>query len=325
MPRRTVTVKHLYVHELRKPKSRKDVANFDGFGADLLVILRGFINGLDEGALIDAQRERYLSTINLHPDGRTLLVEMEVGYYGSRGRVKNVKTHVVEHEHDAGSAATTDVRFLAVAPPGSQAMLVFVESHGRSVAATHVLPLFHAAWRNKWEGDDLVLKIDTLVETDAWLQRAELEEVSGVVTGYDWGHDRADAGTPKTLGRLHTTLEPDGAHQYLPRFIWTGLRDRNLDAARVLGLPDGAEVEELKVKVAADGKTKTFALDRERQPALSYLLSQQGMPDDYAFKRFSFDLAKDLLPAVGGEWKTAFESGAWSEEQLQVTLERPNE
>lgn len=320
MPRRTVTVSHVFVHDMRKVNQRKDVASFDRKGADLLALLRAFIATLPAEALVDDEKERYLSTTNLDPKGRTLLVEMEMGWFGLDGKVRNSKSHELEHEHGAASATTTDVRFLATAPVGSPGMLVFVERVGRSAAGAHVLPLFHKAWRQRWSKDKLVMKVETLVETEAWLKKAQLEEVSGTVTGYDWGHDVADNGKPKILGQLETTLVPAGKQEFLPKFIWEGLRDKNLEASTLLGFPDGLLVDDVQVRVSADGKAKTFAIDREKQPAVSYVLSKVGAPDDEAFRNFCFGLAADLYPKVGGEWKSSDQGGNWTDEQLSAEL-----
>lgn len=324
MPSRRVSVSHVYVHEPRKLDKRKDVRDFDGEGSDLLALLRGLIVGMPEDKWVNRARERYLRTINLEPAGRSLLIEMEAGYYGTKGKVRNVSTHDLEHEHDENSATTRDVRIWATAPAGSPAMLVFVERIGSVAAGTDVLSLFHRAWMARW-GEELKMKVETLVETQAWLDRAELEKVSGVVRAYDFSSDIADSGKSKSVGKLHTTLEPEGIQEFLPKKIWRGLRDGTIAASTLLGLPDDVDVDEVHVTVSADGKSKTFAIDKERQPAVSYVLSPTGAAvDDQQFKSFCKDLARDLYPKVGSEWKTEYGTGTWTSERLAATLSLPD-
>lgn len=325
MPRRTVSVSNVFVHTERKTTDRKAIDNFDGKGADLLSLLRGFIHGLDADLLVDDATERYVRVTELEPKGRTLLCAVEAGYYGTDGKVTNVKTHLVEHEHSAESATTRTIRFLVVAPKGALGMLVFIERVGGVGAGNRVLSLFHSALRHKYADQKLTFKVETMVETDAWMQKAELERVSGTVTAYDYSGDIADSGEVKVIGKLSVDLEPTGNQQYLPKRVWTGLKAKNLDAAKVLGLNEDLEVDELQVKVAADGKSKTFAIDKEKQPSLSYLFAQRGVPDVDTFAAFCADHAKDLLPSVGAEWDARLTRGSWGADELAVKLEMPGE
>lgn len=323
MPRRTVSVSNFYVHTERKTKERKPVNNFDGNGADLLALLRAFIKDVDRSLLVDDDRERYVSITELDPQGRTLFVEVEAGWFGTAGKVKNVRTHKVSHEHDAEDATTRILRFVAVAPLGATGMLVFVEKVGGVSAAARILTLFHAALRHRYEDSKLTFKNETMVEKPAWLKKAKLDRVTGKVHSYQHSADVADGGTTKIIGALSVDLVPTGTAEYLPKKIWEGLKKRNLDAAQVLGLAENTEVDRLTVTVSADGKTKTFAIDREKEPALSYLFVDKGQPDVETFLTFCFDNAKDLLPSVGAEWKTELRTGAWTPDQLGAKLVMP--
>lgn len=325
MPRRTVSVSNVYVHTERKTKDRKAIDNFDGKGADLLTLLRGFIHGLDADLLVDDSKERYVQVTELEPAGRTLLCEVEAGWFGTSGKVTNVKTHAVEHEHTADSAATRAIRFVAVAPKGATGMLVFIEKVGGVSAGSRVLALFHQALRAKYGDQKLNFKVETMVEADAWLQKAQLEEVTGVVNAYDYSSDVADSGKVKVIGKLRVDLVPEGTKEFLPKKVWEGLKKRDLNAARVLGLNEELEVDQLQVKVRADGKSKRFAIDKEKEPALAYLLAERGVPDVDAFKDFCFGHAKDLLPSVGAQWETGLKSGSWSADDLAVKLEMPGD
>lgn len=325
MPRRTLTVTNFYVHTERKGSERRDVANFDGKGADLLVLLRAFIHGLDPNVLVDNDHERYVSVTELEPSGRTLFVEVEAGWFGTTGKVKNVVTHDVKHVHSADEATTRTLRFLAVAPVGAKGMLVFVERVGGQSSAARILQLFHAALRAKFNGEKLSFKVDSMVESEAWLDGAELEQVSGVVTSYNYSSDKADAGGAKEIGQLRVELVPTGAKQYLPKLVWKGLKSGDLKAAEVFGLAQDLDVDEVRVKVSNEGKAKSFAIDKEREPALSYLMLAKGTLETDDFLAYCHDRAEELLPSVGAEWKSGLTGGSWTSEQLAVTLESPGE
>jgi hypothetical protein len=325
VPRRTVSVVNFHVHTAHKPNERKVANNFDGKGADLLHLLRGFIAAIDPNALVDDEQERYVSITELDPQGRTLFVEVEAGWFGTEGKVKNVRTHKTRLEHDSEDATVRRIRFVAVAPIGSLGMLVFVERVGGVSAASKILALFQQSLRAKYEGEKLTFKNEAMVEKAAWLKKAKLERVKGQVTSYSHSADTADGGSTKIVGALNIDLVPEGGKQFLPKKIWEGLKKRDLDAAQVLGLNADADVDKLSVTVSADGKSKTFAIDREKEPSLAYLLAEKGEPDSDAFLDFSFDHAKDLLPAVGVEWDNGVKAGAWSAKELAVTLEMPGE
>lgn len=324
MPRRTVSVTNVYVHTERKTADRKPIDNFDGKGADLLTLLRGFIANLDADLLVDNEHERYVTVTELEPAGRTLFCAVEAGWYGTSGKVTNVRTHALEHEHTEDSATTRAIRFVVVAPRGAKGMLVLGERVGGTPAATRVLSLFHLALRSKFDGEKLSFKVETMVESNAWLAKAELAQVTGIVNSYGYSSDAADTGDVKEIGRLRVELVPTGAREYLPKKVWQGLKNHNLKASEVLGLNDDLEVDNLQVKVSADGKTKTFAIEREKEPALSYLLTNRGFPDVDAFKSFCLDHAKDLLPNVGATWNTQINSGSWTVADLGVELKMPD-
>lgn len=325
MPRRTVSVSHVYVHTERKPKERKPIDNFDGNGSDLLVLLRAFVKGVDPNLLVDDTTERYVSIDDLEGSGRTLFCQVEAGWFGQSGKIKNVKTHEVEHEHTAESATTRTIRFVAVAPKGAKGMLVFTERVGGVNSSTRILALFHKALRHHYDGEKLSFKIETMVESAAWLQKAELERVTGVVNSYGYNSDVADAGNTKEIGRLVVDLVPSGKLEFLPKKVWLGLKNKNLSAAKVLGLSEDVHVDQISVKVSADGKSKVFAIENEKEPALAYLLAARGDVDSAVFIDFCFDHAKDLLPNVGSEWKAALKNGTWNPSDLDVTLELPSE
>ena len=127
MPRRTVTVTHLYQHVRSEPDNRVDLDKLPM--GDLLYTAWALFGSLPKAALVDADHERYVSIEKMTPAGRTLLLELSAGPLGESGEVRNSSTHTVEHQYDREAARTVSLRAMLVVPWRSRSSLLFVE-HG---------------------------------------------------------------------------------------------------------------------------------------------------------------------------------------------------
>ena len=320
MARRTVTVTLIqYSEKHKRGKTYFDVSVLPD-RTDLLHRLHGLFLGIAADALVDDAKKSYAKVIALEPEGRTLLVTLEVGPYGEMGKVRRVTDHAVQHSHGGDEAHVIEMRALFVVPEKSTSALMFVEhAQGRS-SGRKLLTLVRDAWMSTFSGH--TLHASTITRTDAWLEQAQLEAVTAVVYGHET--DLADAGLPKSIGDLTWELRPSKGSRFLPSALWEALRTRRLERAKVLGIPNGLEPNEIKVQLGDGDQTKTFLIDREGTPAVKYLLCDDGepVPDAAEFRDFCLkEVQAEAFTSVGIDWQTAQGQGAWNQEALAVSWE----
>lgn len=316
LPRRTMTVMRIGYHKVRQPKAPLDVANLPD-GRDLLLFFHKFVDDIQStpGRLVLSALEKYSSIEAVHPAGRTVSVVMEVGRFGESGRVKNVRTHAEEHQYDGGSAsAVTTSSVLLVPKTGTSALLYLERASGGQTGMTRLVDLFAEEFRSRYP--EYILRRESIVESDAWLQHAKLKQVSAVLHGHST--DMAD-GKPAVAGDLRHTLTPSRGSAYLPDKLLSALRDRKIKRSSLLGFVVGGEPDEVEISLESGSRRKTFVLGREKAPAIRYVVTNAGERalDHNGILKFVLDEAGDHFKALGVDWEYAHSVGQWTAEDLQ--------
>jgi hypothetical protein len=321
MPRRTVTVTHLWATTRYRTEDRRDLTALPG-GGDLLHLARALFAVLPKDDLVDHDKERYVSIEAVQPLGRTLLLELQAGAFGAAGQTRNVNTHATEHEFNAAGAATARLRALLVVPQRSRSALLFIEHAGLGAGGGALIKPLLRFLRHRHR--ELTFHTETVVENSAWLEGARLNEVTGVVYGHSPNLEDRIQGLPLAIGRIDHTIRPTRGG-FLPRPLYDRLAESKINRADLFGIREDEEVSDVFVTMTNHGRRKTFALGSQGYPAVRYLLSDTGEtePATERFRAFCLDLAPDLFEAVGADWEHASSYGEWPPEVLGVAVEVP--
>lgn len=319
----SVSVTSIVIHERSKPDATKPVDNFDGAGADLAALFRGFLVHLPREKRLTEHNQQYITIEAAEGEGAAVFVRAEFGYYGDPGRTRDVDTEEVLHTWDGNVSPREDLRAVLVAPPGERRALLFSErAKGRTVGP-RLLDLFEEQFKAKW-GGKLMLKRSTVNEAEAWLEHAGLKSVIAF-EAYSPSHDIADAGAPTFNGRIEHKMLPSGGDDHLPRRIFDLLRSGQLKASQLF-LLDEERIDSVKVTVGDEERSKSFELQKLRLPSLSYRISDAAgqVPGDRALRRFCLLKASELFELFDTQWDPAWEDGTWSPERNMIKLEVPD-
>ncbi|MCS6529734.1 hypothetical protein [Curtobacterium flaccumfaciens] len=320
MPRRTLGLETIKARPGRNHKQNYGDLS-DIHGEDLLELFYGLYVDLDKDILRDEQRGRYTRIEEVKPNGRSVVVVANSGWYGETGQTINVRTHATEHDRKADDSATVRTRLVLTVPPSGTIGIFGVERQGNEGAGMGLIDLFKRSLVAKFS--DYSFDTETVLETSAWSAAADLVEVTAV--SYNFAPDIADGpdAQPTKLGRLQHTLVPEKGERILPRWLWDKLKNRQLDASDFLGFGEGTSVDETIVRVEGrDGRRKTFALEKERVPAIRALLTDYGETalTDTALLRRAQDEARDYFDGMGLTWQDQWKSGQWSDQALATRI-----
>lgn len=293
----TVKVKHARKAKLLTLSQLPD-------GSDFLDIVDEALRSISSARITDDDRKSYAEIDGWSRRGRTILLNVIVGSYGDTGSVREVATGLEAHAITPTQAHTVLLRCMWLVPPGGLTALMFVEHGQHRSGATAVLKELRTFWQAS--KPDLTLLTETVVRADAWLAQADLEGIT--VISYGHQSDLADAGIPKTLGDLRSQIDPPKGQRAFPRAVKDALLNRNIDRAKLLGFPQG-DLDEVRVTLGDGAQSRTFVIDKDRTPAVRYLLSESSdpTPDDTGFRQRVSTEAPDLFSAVGGSWHTVWE------------------
>ncbi|MBF4590434.1 hypothetical protein [Curtobacterium sp. VKM Ac-1395] len=320
MPRRTLGLETIKSRPGRNHKQSYGVLD-DIDGHDLLELFYGLFVQLDKDVLRDEQRGRYTRIEEVKANGRSVVVVANSGWYGETGQTINVRTHATEHDRKVDDSATIRTRLALTVPPGGKVGLFGVERQGNEGSGPGLIELFKRSLVSSFP--TYAFDTETVLETSAWSEAAELIEVTAV--SYNFTPDIADgpSAQPKPLGRLQHSIVPEKGERILPRWFWDKLRKRQLDAADFLGFGEGTSVDETIVRVEGrDGRVKSFALETERVPAIRAVLTNNGESalTETAFLRRAQDEARDYFDGMGLTWQDQWKSGQWTAEALATRL-----
>lgn len=273
-------------------------------GSDFLDVFDAALTQISSARITDDDKKSYAEIDAWSREGRTIFVTVIVGTYGDTGSVREVNTGREAHAITPDQAHTLSLRCRLLVPPGGVTALLFVEHGQHRSAATAVLKEIKAYWLA--QKPDLTLVTETVVRADAWLSEADLEGITVISYGHE--SDLADSGIPKTLGDLRSQIEPPKGQRVFPRAVKDALLSHNVDRAKLLGFRDG-DLDEVRVTLGDGTQSRTFVIDKDRTPAVRYLLSEasEPTPDDTTFRRRVSTEALDLFSAVGGSWQTSWE------------------
>ena len=304
-------------HPRRKRDLSADVTTLGGEDDGVLEIFRSMLAHYKDDAradLLDVTRRRYAEVETIDCRGGWVQASIDVGDWGQAGKVRHVQTGAIEHLHDSNSAATSLVRVLLMAPPRARAAILIVEKVGIRSAGSTIQKALYKSLKGRFPSR--VFEIESLVETDAWLEQARLEEMRA--TYYGWSADRADAGKVRPKGELIAVIKPEGPG-WLD--ILGRLRHRDIKPGQLLGLSDTlGEPDETRIRAVVDGRTKTFTLGRDGTPRITQSISDSDSPpSDSTFRAEALKLgAEHSFRITGEEWKDEYKRGDWSTKRLNA-------
>ena len=304
MAYRSMSVTQFTAHQKRIRKAHQLTLSQLPDGTDFLDFVDGALGQISSARITDDEKKSYAEIESWDRSGRTILVKVIVGTYGDTASVREVRTGAEAHAITPDQAHAVSLRCLLLVPPGGIAALLFVEHGQHRSAATALMKELKVHWLAK--KPDITLVSETVVRADAWLAQADLEGITVVSYGHE--SDLADSGIPKTLGDLRSHIEPPKGQRMFPRAVKDALLNRNVDRAKLLGFR-ADDLDEVRVTLGDGTQSRTFVIDKDRTPAIRYVLSEANdvTPDDSKFQRRVSTEAHDLFSTVGGSWQTAWE------------------
>jgi len=317
MPKRTIG---LVSFTARPGKNRKQhfakLDNVDGF--DLLYVFKAWAEEADPKKLSDYQRGRYLKISAVEATGRYVVATVEAGNFGEDGVTLDAETHEVEHHRTATMAPTIPTRLLFFVPPGAETGVFVIERVGNSTSIRPVLRAFREYLTRTFS--TFAFSDETVLETDAWVEGAELLEVRAVA--YDIPTDIKDGldAQPTATGRLQQTLLPDKGSKFLPKALLKGLRKGDITASSFIAFNDDVDIDETFVKVARDGREKMFSVERERVPAIRVLIADdhEDRPTTPEFVDAAVTEVREYFEEVGLTWTEQWKLTPWDDEAAKT-------
>jgi hypothetical protein len=319
MPKRTIGMETIRVRPGRnRKKTYGNLSDIDG--QDILHIFHGWVASLPPDDLVDFQRGRYTKITRVTPRGRSVLVEIEAGFFGTAGQTFDVATHTISHSRSAGESATVMTRLLFTVAPDAQVGLFTSEREGLSGGGPDLVKRFRRDLISHYP--TFSFDVETVIESAAWAQGADLLAVTAVA--YSVPVDIADGivAQPHLLGQLQQRLEPMKGQKLLPAGLLSALQEGRIHASQFMGFPQGREIDETFVTVSRDGREKTYAIDKQRVPSVRVQITDDGEPPltDQPFTTVCQNEVRDFYQEMGFSWQESWRSGRWKKDQLQVTM-----
>lgn len=317
-----MTVTELWVHPKGNRKERLDLSKLpDG---DLLHLFRSFAIEVTPHQLKNDSKESHAMVVGDEPLGRSVTLAVEVGRYGEQGRLVNTDTMAEKAKFSKQDAIQVITHGVLVLPEGAKSALLFLERANNQCGVVRLLELFRERFAVCYP--DLRLESDSVVESEAWLESAQLVRVSAYRRHklQDKADNYENAQDPKYAGELTHSLVPRPGAQALAKSIFNDLRNGTLKVGELLSFAEDDEESEAEVTLEGNGKRKTFIIGRERRPSVSYPLSNYN-EDAWALQRirnhvFAKELAGDLFDRIGVDWTYANTVGTWTDEQLGAKM-----
>ncbi|MGU3652512.1 hypothetical protein [Mycolicibacterium sp. A43C] len=322
MPRRTMTVTELWVHPKGDRQQRTNLSELpDG---DLLHLFRTFAKDITATQLKNQSNESYAEVVDLEPIGRSLTLAVEVGRYGEKGRLIDTNTMEEKAKFGPTDAIQVTTHGVLTLPKNATSALLFLERANNQCGVVRLLHLFGERFALAYP--DLKLETDAVVESEAWLDHANLVRVSAYRRHktHDISDNHAAAQEPKYAGELTHSLVPGPGMEALARSIFDNLRNGTLSVGELLSFDEDDEDAQAEVTLEGNGKRKTFIIGRERRPSVSYPLSDHN-EEAWTSKQirnfvFQQEYAHDLYDRIGIDWTHANTVGTWTEEQLGAKM-----
>lgn len=320
MAQRTATITHIrYAKRHKRSAKPMDVSDLPG-GDDLLYFVHAVWRGLRTHALWDKPKQFYCDPTpggSTLPAGRTLVMRADIGAYGDPSLIKDVETGEERLRNDEGKLTNAVAqRLVLLVPEGATSAFLYVEHLAGGRLGVRFLDVLKTAWRENF--GDYTLELETLTRPDAWLKSANLSRVSARVYGHS--ADIADSDLSTAIGDVHASITPPRGSRYFPSALLAALVDRKVGRAQLLGLSE--EPEEVKITLGDGEQAKTFVLGKERTPPVRTLVTDYGEPmlNDEQLRAWCLNDCGSHFKSVGVDWQTAWNTGAWSDDQLARTV-----
>lgn len=280
MPRRTITLHTIKVKLSRKSDSDQFLSSIAS--TDALDVIRSVVNNTDPSQLGDEKKRWWCTVDNVTDYKRACLVTLEHGFHGDPRNVVNTTTGQVTYQGRPDDAHLIKTRVLIVIPPGSTTGYYVVEREGSAHGANPILAKFDKEIKalgpiQDADGKqrDLVVRRDTVLSGDAWLETAELREVEAVIQKASI--DVGDGTEPKPIPvKRREILEP-GEDSNMFRKLFGRIRKMDATAAAAyLSIPDASQVDQIYVTGEGKGQTKKFLITKESSPPLRRMIRGDG-------------------------------------------------
>lgn len=318
MPKRTLSFKRVRRH-FRGPQKDTPLTDFDG--VDLLHLFKAWAKKQTTGDLSDTAKRHLLRITHVRSRGRWVFVEAESGYYGEGGNTIDVDTDTVVHKRKAAHAAAEFTRLLFFVPPGSTSAFFAAERSGAQSAGARIVDKFKIDLIPLF--GDQEYTFETVVESSAWNDGAQLLSVTAVAHGFPVDIADGTQVVPSFEGKLEQTLVPEnGMGKYLPRLMMQRLRAGAIHASEFMAFPDGVDIEETIVEVENNGQTKKYHVDKESVPATRLHLNEanENALTDTEFITKCLDEMQDWRELEGATWEESWRTGKWSGAAKGVTF-----
>jgi len=319
LPRRTIGMETIRV---RPGRNRKKIFGklSDIDGQDLLHIFHGWVASIPPDDLVDHQRGRYTKITHVTPRGRSVLVEIEAGYFGTAGQTFEVATHAVSHSRSAGESATVMTRLVFAVAPDAEIGVFVSEREGLSGGGPDLVKRFRRDLVSHYP--TCSFDVETVIESDAWAKGADLLAVTAVAYSVPVDLAQGVVALPVLKGQLQQRLEPEKGQKFLPAGLLAALQDHKIEASDFMGFRDGREIDDTFVTVSRDGREKTYSIDKEKVPSVRVLISNDGEPPltNQPFLTECLNEVRDFYQGMGFSWQESWRSGPWTKSQLQVTM-----
>lgn len=319
MPKRTIGMETIRVRPGHNRKQKyANLSDIDGI--DLVHLFHGWVMSLPPDDLVDHARGRYTKITHVTPRGRSVLVEIESGYFGTAGQTYDVATHVVSHSRSAQESATVMTRLLFTVAPGGEVGVFTSEREGNSGAGPELVKRFRHDLVSHFP--TYAFNVDTVIESKAWAQGADLLAVTAVAYAVPVDLAKGLTAQPVLTGQLQQRLEPIKGQKVLPAGLLTALQDHKIEASDFMAFADGRDIDDTFVTVSKNGREKTYALDKQRVPSVRVVVSDDGEPPltNQAFTIACQNEVRDYYQEMGFSWDESWKSGTWTPQQLAVTM-----
>lgn len=303
MGRRTLTASEMTFHE----KWARDPATFapcDLAGEDLINIFETWITRLPIADTHDQERQNWVKVEGVTRYApRVVLVQVSVGSYGEPGDIIETGTGVPVFRMNGSQAPTGENRAILMVPETGESAFFLAEESARGSAGGRILRLFKHHFSQYTS--TITMKTETVTESEAWSQQADLKEVEVRVKGRS--ADIAD-GPHVEVGTLSYIARPKRLSAF-PRGLLPQLHKRQV-VGQVVGIGDIPDDAEVYVALEHEGRRKKFLLGGEGAPAIREVLNGATEPtlDSDALVAACAAKVSDLLGRTGGSWDSRWSS-----------------
>lgn len=307
MARTTLSLSKLR-HRPKKPKQQ--TANLDDLGGySALDLFQAFCETAHVSHFIDYRKSSYLTIESVTRRGRMVMAEIESGFFGNPGAVRELKNNTVAFKKSSDQVSTTPTRVALVLPPDAMAGYFFVEREGGLGAGSTVLQCFREALANTFV--DSFFPAERIFHKEAWIESAELSRVE--VRYKNWKPSLSGAnlpdGMPAMAEQRREVRPPKGSGVFGRPFKRSAL-EREISLTRLVGFDenDAADIEEI-VELQLGDKTKSFSLGNDRTPPVTVVLTDSDQPrlEDTPFMERVFREADELYEAEEQSWEHDWE------------------